>query len=245
MPKKQQLSKKNKKLPTITTRDSDDNDGAEIHQDIPTNNNHTKTHKHVVDHVSANSETTDKSSKTIENIEELKKRKRLSEDKNEETNELKKVKFEESEEDEDNHSDENDDEAIIEASQHEPPQNRQPGLTDEDTKKELSKIITEILNRQVTRDKSPHLTTELPLLINSKAKTYQRFMEFMQEERQQKSTEKQRRKLLSRNYQPPLLSDWEKEKSLSNVATQGIVKLLNAVLQKKRESIATMTNNGV
>ncbi|EFC44533.1 predicted protein [Naegleria gruberi] len=142
-------------------------------------------------------------------------------------NDSKKVKFEE---------DDDDNEAIESLKQKEPPQNRQPGLEDEETKKELSAVISEILNRQIQKDKSQKISTELPLLVNSKAKTYQRFMEFMKEEKEVKSVEKQRRRLLLRNCQAPAISDWEKEKSLSNVATQGIIKLLTAVLQKKRES---------
>lgn len=142
-------------------------------------------------------------------------------------NDSKKVKFEE---------DDDDNAAIESLKQKEPPQNRQPGLEDEETKKELSSVISEILNRGINKDKSQKLSTELPLLVNSKAKTYQRFMEFMKEEKQVKSMEKQRRRLLLRNCQAPAISDWEKEKSLSNVATQGIIKLLTAVLQKKRES---------
>ncbi|KAF0980741.1 hypothetical protein FDP41_013224 [Naegleria fowleri] len=239
MPKQQRGHNGQPSTTPLKRSDREADDEPEIKKDIPNNN---------INNNNNNNNSENSSFRTRTQKEKRKEETQLNQD-------HKKVKFEEEiEEEEEDHSlttattteDDNDNEDNIESLKQEPPQNRQPGLTDPDTKKELSEIISEIMNRKVTRDnKSPHLTTELPLLINSKAKTYQRFMEFMKEERQQKSTEKQRRKLLMRNYQPPLLSDWEKEKSLSSVATQGIVKLLNAVLQKKRESLATTTTNSV
>ncbi|KAL9646106.1 hypothetical protein ABK040_007984 [Willaertia magna] len=100
---------------------------------------------------------------------------------------------------------------------------REPGLENELTKTELSNIIQTLLKSKVT------------LLKQSSSKTSKKFIEETETKRDVKSREKLKKKLLERFHVKPLLSDIPKETELKGIATQGVIKLINMVLQKKRE----------
>ncbi|KAL0478992.1 hypothetical protein AKO1_007860 [Acrasis kona] len=114
---------------------------------------------------------------------------------------------------------------------------REAGLNVKETQEELSQHIAKIMGIKV-EDKN-HLKSAYPVLAKAKGKA--RSLMTQLEKWKKEETENLQKKtentiILEKNHTVPTLATYANEKMLSAVATQGVVKLLNHVMESKRKA---------
>jgi hypothetical protein len=114
---------------------------------------------------------------------------------------------------------------------------RAPGLDVEETQNEMRTQIASILNMKVNEEQ--HLKSIYPILAKAKGKSRQLLTQhekWKEEEHEEIQKKKETDLILNQSHHKPTIAQYMHERELNAIATQGVIKLLNQVVEAKRKS---------
>lgn len=114
---------------------------------------------------------------------------------------------------------------------------REPGLDVEETRSEMESQIRLILDTKV--DASQHLKSKYPILAKAKGKSralLTQLEKWEQEEQESIKKQKETDLILNQSHTKPTIAQYMHERELNVIATQGVIKLLNQVVEAKRKA---------